>query len=199
MIDTPVRCSTYNHAGCDLSCSQGHQSHSLWYEWSLGQRGPCTEAIFSLFYNMIKHFSTKIAREKHHLQPRDWSYFEFIFTISSRPPNTTFNLKSFNFSVSSNCFLYSFNPNLCHTSLTSLLDDKLDSSFTEKKRSQEKVHQHVLPTCLSICQLLHLCNIAFLSCNSTIFAFAFCCCCCYAFSWVIIIVFLWPHQWMHDI
>ena len=63
-----------------------------------------------------------------------------------------------------------------------------------RKKKQEKIPSTCLPTCLSICQLLHLCNIAFPVLQLNYFAFAFCCCCCYAFSWVIIIVFLWPHS-----
>ena len=81
------------------------------------------------------HFSKKMAREKYHLQPSDWSYFEFIFTISSGTLIIHLILKSLNFCHLKiiSCIL------LIQTSvtlpLTSLLDDKLYSTFTEKKEA----------------------------------------------------------------
>ena len=138
------------------------------------------------------HFSKKMAREKYHLQPSDWSYFEFIFTISSGSLILHLISKSFNLCHLKiiSCIL------LIQTSvtlpLTSLLDDKLDSTFTEKKEAREdpinmftNMSIYLPPSsCITTdCQLLHCAIYPSLSCNSTILLLLFCCC-CYAFSWV---------------
>ena len=145
------------------------------------------------------HFSKKMAREKYHLQPSDWSYFEFIFTISSGTLIIHLILKSLNFchlKIISRILLIQTSVTL---PLTSLLDDKLDSTFTEKKEAREdpinmftNMSIYLPPSsCITTDllllwmdgQLLHCAIYPSLSCNSTILLLLFCCC-CYAFSWV---------------
>ena len=155
------------------------------------------------------HFSKKMAREKYHLQPSDWSYFEFIFTISSGTLIIHLILKSLNFCHLKiiSCIL------LIQTSvtlpLTSLLDDKLDSTFTEKKEAREdpiNVFTNMsiylpLSSCITTdllllwmdCQLLHLCNISFPVLQLNYFAFAFLLL-LLCFLMGNIIVFLWPQS-----